>query len=1056
MPLQPGLYEQIINARIQDELSGIPPERKDVRKVDESDAAQVLAQYLSAIVHKGLDTVRERKGGLQAQIALCNKIIDCIRNTSNDSYFDGFDIRDEHDKDAGQLYGILAEKDPLLATKKEASDLERPQTSLAQSFLFTGQNRSDPKIYQEIIKEIVSANRIDILVSFLKWSGVRLIRPALEEATRRGCRIRIITTTYTGATDKSSIEALSQLPNTEIKISYDADSTRMHAKAWIFHRDSGFTTAYVGSSNLSRAAMVNGLEWNLKITSQDLPDILDKIEATFESYWNSGNFELYTEKDLSRLEAALNKQKFFTQNNATLYTLDVTPYGYQQEILDKLAAERAQGHTRTLVVAATGTGKTVLTALDYRRYRAEHRDSPCRMLFVAHRKEILEQSLATFRAVLKDHNFGELLVGPYRPSGIDALFMSIQSFNAQHFAGKVDPDYYDYIVVDEFHHAAAPSYQELLTYFTPRLLVGLTATPERMDGDDILIYFDNRIAAEIRLPEAVDRQLLCPFQYFCVTDPVRLDKIPWARGGYDKNRLSSLYTTGREAETRADMIACKVLDYVGDIEEVKGLGFCVSIDHAAFMANCFNSRSIPSLCLTGQSSPDERDTAKERLVKGEIRFIFVVDLYNEGVDIPEVNTVLFLRPTESLTIFIQQLGRGLRKAQGKDCLTVLDFIGQANKRYRFEEKFAALLTSTANSVSTEIRNGFVSLPMGCSIQMEKLAARYVMENIRAAYSSVKGLAASVADFKDDTGKELTFANFLRHYHIDPRKLYHTSSFSNLCVLAGLRAAYSDVTEKEMLKALPAFAIQNSRRFLEFVRDTVLDAPASVSIASLSGGDKRMLRMFCLSVSGEGLKEWTEPEMTELLLKISKSPTLIAELKELASYQLENIDFISDAIDLGFDCPLELHCSYTRDQLLAALDVARPGTVREGVKWIAGKKIDVFMVTLNKSDREYSKTTLYKDYSISSTLFHWQSQSTTSETSETGQRYINHKQRGSRVLLFVRDQKTDSLSGRAQAYTFLGEASYVSHKGSHPMSIIWKLDHAIPARFLVKTNKMTQE
>lgn len=1055
MPLQPGLYEQVINAQIQQELSAIPAERKDIRKVDESDAAAVLAQYLSAIVQKGLDTVRERKGGLQAQIALCNKIIACIRNTSNDSYFDGFDIKAVQDKEAGQLYGILPEKDPLLATGKKASAIERPQTSLARSFLFTGQNRSDPRIYQEIAKEIASANRIDILVSFLKWSGYLLIRTALEEAVQRGCKIRIITTTYTGATDKKTIEALSQLPNTEIKISYDADSTRMHAKAWIFHRNSDFTTAYVGSSNLSKAAMVSGLEWNLKITSQDLPDILGKIEATFESYWNSGNFERYTENDLPRLEAALHKQKFFTQNNATHYTLDVTPYGYQQEILDKLAAERAQGHTRTLVVAATGTGKTVLTALDYRRYRTEHRDRPCRLLFVAHRKEILEQSLATFRAVLKDHNFGELLVGTYRPSGIDALFMSIQSFNSQHFAGKVAPAYYDYIVVDEFHHAAAPSYQELLTYFRPELLVGLTATPERMDGDDILIYFDNRIAAEIRLPEAVDRQLLCPFQYFCVTDPVSLDKIPWARGGYDKNRLSSLYTAGREAEARADMIAGKVLDYVADIEEVKGLGFCVSIDHAAFMANSFNSRSIPSLCLTGQSSPEERDTAKERLVKGEIRFIFVVDLYNEGVDIPEVNTVLFLRPTESLTIFIQQLGRGLRKAQGKDCLTVLDFIGQANKRYRFEEKFAALLTSTENSVSTEIRNGFVSLPMGCSIQMEKLAARYVLENIKSAYSSVKGLAASVADFKDDTGKELTFANFLRHYHIEPRKLYRTSSFSNLCVLAGLRTAYSDVTEKEMLKAMPAFAVQNSRLFLNFVI-SLLAEPASVSIATLGPKEKRMLRMFCLSVSGDGLKEWTEPEMADLLRKLSSMPTMLCELKQLVSYQLENIDFISENTDLGFGCPLELHCAYTRDQLLAALDVARPGTVREGVKWIAAHKIDVFMVTLNKSDREYSKTTLYKDYSISSTLFHWQSQSTTSDTSETGQRYINHRQRGSRVLLFVREQKTDSLSGKAQAYTFLGEASYVSHQGSHPMSIIWKLDHAIPARFLVKTNKMTQD
>ena len=586
------------------------------------------------------------------------------------------------------------------------------------------------------------------------------------------------------------------------------------------------------------AALTSGLEWNTKVTRRDLPETIDKIAATFEYYWNDREFEYYAEDQKERLARALKAEKYFDTNNADVYTMDINPYSYQQEILDKLEAERTvRGYTRNLVVAATGTGKTVISALDYKRFRKQNPDKPCRLLFVAHREEILKQSLYTFRAVLKDANFGELFVGNYKPESIDNLFLSIQTFNSQSFTEKTSPDFYDYIIVDEFHHAAAPTYQKLLSYYQPRILLGLTATPKRMDGKNILPYFSNRIAAEIRLPEAIDRKLLCPFQYFGVTDTVDLDALKWSAGGYQKSELEHIYTfSGAVADRRADHVVTALLKYVTDIDEVKGLGFCVTVDHAEFMCRYFNDHNIPSMCLTGQSSDEERAAAKRRLVSGEVRFIFVVDIYNEGVDIPEVNTVLFLRPTESLTIFLQQLGRGLRLSEDKECLTVLDFI---------------------------------------------------------------------------------------------------------------------------------------------------DEP----------------------------------------------------------------------VDLGFDCPLDLHCTYTRDQLLVALDFMKPSTVREGVKWLPEKNIDVFFVTLNKADKDYSPTTMYNDYSINESLFHWQSQSTTAENSPTGQRYIHHRERGSKVLLFVREFKADRMTGGAEAYTYLGTANYVKHTGSRPMNITWQLDRPIPAKFLKKTNKL---
>jgi len=1047
--LPPGLYEQVINTALNRELSEISDARKSVVPIDKAEASKVLARYLADVVQKGLENVADNGGDISMQIGLANQIVTLIQNTTGEADFAALSV----DQRAEQLLALLREQDPRLAVGKTAANLSRPETSIAQSSLFTGAIH-EPQMYTELKKEIVSANRIDMLVSFIKWSGLRLLMDELWEFTQNGGELRIITTSYMGATDVKAIEELWALPNTKIKVSYDTKRTRLHAKAYVFYRDTGFTTAYVGSSNLSNAAISSGLEWNVKVTRRDLPETIDKIAATFESYWNSSEFEYYSEDQKERLARALRAEKYFDANNAEVYTMDIAPYSYQQEILDKLEAERTvRGYTRNLVVAATGTGKTVISALDYKRFCKQHPGKPCRLLFVAHREEILRQSLYTFRAVLKDANFGELFVGNCKPESIDQLFLSIQTFNSQDFAAKTVSDFYDYIVVDEFHHAAAPTYQKLLSYYQPQILLGLTATPERMDGKSVLPYFNNRIAAEIRLPEAIDRKLLCPFQYFGVTDTVDLNTLKWSAGGYDKGELSNLYTfSGAVAHRRADLVVSSLLKYVTDIDEVKGLGFCVSIEHAEFMCRSFNNRGIPSIFLTGKSTDEERKNAKGRLVSGEVRFIFVVDIYNEGMDIPEVNTVLFLRPTESLTIFLQQLGRGLRLAEDKECLTVLDFIGQANKRYNFEDKFAALLSNPTRSVTREIKDGFVSAPKGCYIQLEKKVAKYILDNIRASYGNTAGLVSRVASFTEDTGLELTLANFLDYYHLDPRAIYKFSSFSRICARADVIADFSEPLEEVLTKALGRLAVVDSRRWIRFLLD-LLPRLDDMDFTALSELDRRMLQMFYVTAWGKAAESWEASEVLDNLYALSDSPVLLGELLDLLRYRYEQIDFIDEPVDLGFDCPLDLHCTYTRDQLLVALDFLKPVTVREGVKWIPEKQLDVFFVTLNKADKDYSPTTMYHDYSINENLFHWQSQSTTAADSPTGQRYIHHRERGSKVLLFVREFKVDRITGGAAAYTFLGTANYVKHDGSKPMNITWKLDSLIPAKFLKKTNKL---
>lgn len=1045
--LHPGLYEQVINNKLDSELSEVSEARQSTAPIDKAEASKVLAQYLTEVVQQGLDNVADNGGDLSAQIALTNQIVELIQNTTKEADFAAMGVAQR----AEQLLALLRENDPRLILGKTAKDVVRPETSVAQSSLFTGAIH-EPQMFSELKKEIGSADQIDMLVSFIKWSGLRLIMDELREFTQNGGQLRIITTSYMGATDIKAIEELSKLHNTEIKVSYDTKRTRLHAKTYVFYRDTGFTTAYVGSSNLSNAAISSGLEWNVKVTAKDLPSTIQKITATFDSYWNSSEFEFYKEDERERLFRALRAERMMGDGSNRAFVFDIHPYPYQQEILDKLHAEReVRGLNRNLVVAATGTGKTVISAFDYRRFCKEHPGQRNRLLFVAHREEILKQSRDTFQGVLKDPNFGELFVGGYRPEHLDHLFISVQTLNSQALCDSLPADYYDYIVVDEFHHAAAPTYQKLLNHFQPKILLGLTATPERMDGKSILDYFGGRTAAEIRLPEAIDRKLLCPFQYFGVADTVDLDDLRWTRGGYDKSQLTNLYSLNRYiAERRADHIVRSLNKYATDMDAVKGLGFCVSIEHAKFMAEYFESAGIPSIYLVGDSNDQERHTAKKRLVEGEIRFIFVVDIYNEGVDIPEVNTVLFLRPTESLTIFLQQLGRGLRLSEGKDCLTVLDFIGQANRKYNFEDKFAALLSNTKHSVEHELKHGFISAPKGCYIQLEKKAAKAILNNIRSSFGLKSGLVNRIATFEEDSGMPLTLANFVRHYRLDIRSIYAKYNFSRLCVTAGVREDFEEPVETALTKAFGRLSAIDSRRWIRFLLD-ILPKLDDTDFGKLTMVAQRMLQMFYITVWGKSAPSWDDEEVLDNLYALADSPVMLAELQELLLYKYDRIDFIDAPVRLGFDCPLDLHCTYTRDQLLVAMDFMNPNSVREGVKWLPEKQIDVLFVTLNKSDKDYSPTTMYNDYSINETLFHWQSQSTTTDTGSVGQRYINHRKRGSKVLLFVREFKNDVVG--AAPYTFLGTVNYVTHTGSRPMNITWKLDHPIPAKYLKKTNKL---
>ncbi|MDU2265806.1 DUF3427 domain-containing protein [Clostridium celatum] len=1052
--MKEGIYEQVINKEILEQLNKLEQENFiiDKDKIDKEEAKVILSQYISRVIRKSLNYIRDKEKEdsekLIKQIEACNNIINILSEVSNEEDIKKYEI-DKNGEMLNALYSKVNNKRAL--TKKQAI---RPVTPLSQSSLFTGSGQ-EPNMLGELNKEILSCDSIDLLVSFVKWSGIRCIIESLREATQsNNKKLRIITTSYMGATDIKAVEELSKLPNTEIKISYDTERTRLHAKAYMFKRDTGFTTAYIGSSNLSNVALTSGLEWNLKITEQDSFDIIKKFEATFESYWNDLEFVSYngTEEDKKRLQVSLRKEQKDSDNELN-FSFDIRPYAYQKEILEKLKVERKIfNKNKNLVIAATGVGKTVISAFDYKDFCKENRGKANRLLFVVNREEILKQARDTFRAILKNNNFGELMVGGRTPESLEYLFVSIQSLNSRDLCEITSENYYDFIIVDEFHHAAAPSYQRLLSYYKPKVLLGLTATPERNDNKDIFKYFEDRISGEIRLPEAIDRKLLSPFQYFAVSDSVDLSKLKWQRKGYNISELDKVYTGN---DIRVNNILTSLNKYITDINEVVGLGFCVSKEHAKFMAQRFNEAGIESLALTDESKKDDRNSAKEKLVNGELKFIFVVDIYNEGVDIPEVNTILFLRPTESLTVFLQQLGRGLRLSEGKECLTVLDYVGQAHVNYNFEEKFRALIGKTNNSVKNYIENGFLSLPKGCYIQLEKEAKEYILRNIKSAANTKSNLLNKLRTFKGDTELELTLENFLNYHNLSLVDFYGKSkdrSFARMCVMAEQRTDFNDENEDIITKKLCNLFFINSRRFIEFVV-SLIRSYDDISNVHFSNEEGLMLNMMYYIFYNDAPQKIGLKSLKEGINKLLNNKVMMNEVCDILDYNYKHLDFIDKKVDLGYDCPLDLHCDYSTDVIMCAFgyyNEEKKPAFREGVKYFEDKKTDIFFITLNKSDKDFSPSTLYEDYAINERLFHWQTQSKTSIQSATGQRYINHLKNGNKIALFVREHK--ARDGLTSPFTYLGTCEYRSHSGNKPISFVWKLQEDIPASMINKANK----
>ena len=855
-------------------------------------------------------------------------------------------------------------------------------------------------------------------------------------------RVRVLTTTYTGATEVEALDRLARLNACDVKISLDGRRTRLHAKAWIFHRRTGFGSAYVGSANLSGAALMGGLEWTMKFTERGQHALFERAKAHFDTLWLDEEFTRYAPDDKESRAAVVEALRRETGQitDGPLPFFDIQPKPYQRDMLEQLAHERSQGRNRNLLVAATGTGKTVVAALDYRDTSARLGHRP-RLLFVAHRAQILRQALRTYREVLRDHSFGELLTGGMTLAHHDHLFASIDSLTSRSIVERFGADYWHTVVIDECHRLAADCFDRLARAIQPALLLGLTATPERSDGQPIQPYFtprpDGEPAVELRLWDALDMQLLAPFEYYACDDDTDFSEVPWDRPG-EAAAVDKLVTGN---DIRARMIISEWQRLVGDPRRKKALVFCVSVAHAQFMAKKLTDAGLPALCVVGDTPKTEQLRAPHRLTNGDVCALVTVDLYNEGVDIPDVDTLILLRPTQSPVLFQQQIGRGLRLWPGKESCVVLDFVGQHRADFRFDRLLSSITGLTRNQLIDSVEHGFSTLPPGCHIHLQRQTRQQVLRNLRTLVQQTwRRLTAEVQSYATiKRTRHVPLADFLHEQRISLEEIYRDSKPSGWTTLlrsAGLLPGEPSADEAALSRRMGDLLHIDDPAQLTVMRRV---AEARAEYAPSDASERVRTQMFAYQ-----LDSGRDPLGYETVLaRFARNPTCAVELGELADV-LGARSRVEPRPIPGFeDVPLQLHGSYRSREILTAvgyLTAKRRTPFQAGVLALQDRSVELLFVTLDKSEGFHDRIA-YHDYAVSPHRFHWQTQNSAGPHTKAGRRYLESASNGWTFQLFVRVHTSDAY--RACGPVRIEGAEDIT--GDRPMSITWTLGVPLPPK-----------
>jgi len=953
-------------------------------------------------------------------------------------------------------------------------------------------------------QELLNCKKFYFIVSFIKYSGIQLLISTLDELEKQGIQGEIITSVYLNITDSKALRKLLSYENIKVKI-YNNSSESFHTKAYLFEKEK-YHSVIIGSSNISQSALYSAEEWNVKLTDSSFFNIYEKSLNQFEKLWHSNEAIELTEDFIDEYEKykkSINTQNTFDYRKTKIKQKDeFVPNSMQKRVLQKLRETRINGNKKGLVISATGTGKTYLAAMDIKQFFEINSNtenklfekpkiSNIKFLFIAHREELLENAMNVFSRILTiDKNEFGKIYGGLKEINKSMIFASIQSL--RNCYNEFNPDFFDYIIVDEFHHSMSDSYLKTLSYFNPKFLLGLTATPKRMDGKDILSLCDYNVVDEIGIKEALEEDLIVPFHYFGVNDyAVNYDNIPYKNGKYnEKVLLENLLLN-----TRTDYIVEKINKFGFDGDKLSAIAFCQNIEHAFFMKEEFTKKGYKSAVITANTSSNDRAKILEKFKNKKIEILCVVDILNEGIDIPTINLLLFLRPTMSSTIFIQQIGRGLRKTKNKDFVTIIDFIGNHKKDYLLINYFSNeidnkdTLFTKKGKIINEIKNQFSNIPKSCYVELDRVCQNRIIEKIeKINFNSKNILKELYLDYKQEIGKSeneiLKISDFDTNVELFQELSLKLGSFYN---------AQLQFENPEILKQNKISLNSEELEFLAYLeKKLTLVEPFTYLIVKYLINNNFINSEIIINeyknyfnIKDDFQKEYVinriftelvedkilEENSKNRLFKISKKYNKIFEsrkenneinlkLIDLDNFQNSNYNFknrIEELLYLGLsefkknnnlsifhENILIPYKKYKRVELQILLDSKVPkGSWRAGY---ANTDKDICLFATIDKTHILQENLKYDNSLFADDIIQWISQPKTAHTSSVGKMFINHKKLGYNVHIFIR--KFAFMDGnKTNPFIYLGKADYYKSFGDKPMRILWKLEEKIPQELI---------
>ncbi|MFC6117107.1 DUF3427 domain-containing protein [Macrococcoides bohemicum] len=940
--------------------------------------------------------------------------------------------------------------------------------SLLETKLITNDHTTYNYMIDQLKNELLTCDSFDIIVSFIRGSGLNMLVNTLNILRDLGVKGRIITSTYMNVTQPEALRKLMEYENIDVKVYQSSKlDDSFHTKAYLFHRMNSMSSVIIGSSNITKAALKTGEEWNIRTYEKASDSVYVKTQARYDMLWGS-------EKVVELNESLISKYENFIEINKVLrpisqsFNINKTdddvfkPNSMQKEAIKNLLLSIEKGHKRGIAIAATGTGKTFLSAM------AAEKLDPSNVLFIAHRNELLESGIKTFKKIFNKEKESEFVKYKADQRVIKKFtFASIQTLVKD--IELMQKDDFDIIIIDEFHHATATNYMKVINYFKPRFLLGLTATPERTDSGDVYELAEYNVISDVRLKHAIESELLVPFQYYGISD----ETVDLAdRDGIDVDEITKRLSTNK----RVKFIIKKINQYTLS-GPMKAIGFCQNIKHAYYMNEEFKKRGYHSIVLTGSNSDEERQDAIEDLQDDDkdLEIIFTVDLFNEGVDIPQINLILFLRPTESSIIFTQQLGRGLRTHDDKEYLTVLDFVTNDRKNYLVpialsgdqnfigKEKLKSLVENNFNNLSDNVH---IELDYKTKEEILKTidhTSFYIAENIK---KEAKLFLEQIRLINKDNERNLKIIDFHNYENAPDLFMMFGGTYKTLSALNRAIKCEDEIDKeinsnkqyswiiKELTKLLPIRRIIdyiviietlknktiNFDQIVNFIEDALQIKASNYLIEKV---EYALIRTEELIFDKNKIFEYDQNAQI-ITTKISISDSFKEELNHYLTFGLLSFqkEFSNDI--LNQEISLELYKEYSRHEIAALIGYDKTiSSWRDGVKQYKGNHY--IFVNLKKDSEKVEEHLLYDDYFIDETHFHWQSQNKTSRKSKTGQQYINHVKDNKKIFLFVR--RATNEEGIVLPFYYMGEMEFINAKGDNPISIEWKLKNTVPKKLL---------